>query len=203
MRRGWIAALPLALIALASCTSDDSEVKTEPSLVTHTTATLKTSMGTIVVALDGDKAPQSVTNFVGYAQAGGYDGTIFHRVIPGFMIQGGGFDENMDKRITRAPVKNESDNGVSNTRGSIAMARTPDPHSATNQFFINLIDNAFLDHGAQGANSWGYAVFGEVVEGLEVVDKIENVATTQVGSYSDVPKTPILIISVLIEPPKE
>ena len=203
MRSRWIAALPLALILLVSCTTEDSEETTAPASVTEITATLSTSMGVIVIALHADQAPDTVTNFTRYAKEGSYDGTIFHRVIPEFMIQGGGFDEGMGKRPTHKAVKNESDNGLSNTRGTIAMARTQDPHSATSQFFINLIDNNFLDYGAQGANRWGYAVFGTVISGKEVVDHIQNVETTRAGQYSDVPKTPITINSVRVEPAKE
>lgn len=207
MPKGWLTALPLALVILTSCSSDD--VETPPETIGQTvpdgqrTAVINTTMGTIVIALDTGKSPTSVANFIQYAQDGSYDGTIFHRVISGFMIQGGGFDEHMAKRVTRAAVQNESDNGVPNSRGTVAMARTQDPHSATNQFFINLVDNTFLDHGAQGANSWGYAVFARVVEGMDVVDKIQALSTTQVGTYSDVPETPIIINSIQVNSSEE
>lgn len=201
MQKEWFAAIPLALVLLAGCTSDEPEPTAAPA-VAQPTATLTTSMGDIVVALNSDKAPATVENFLNYAAKGTYDGTIFHRVISGFMIQGGGFDESMDKRPARATVKNESDNGLRNFRGTIAMARTQDPHSASNQFFINVADNGFLDYGAQGSTRWGYAVFGRVVEGMEVVDQIQSVATAQSGQYSDVPKTAVIIKSVQVKEPQ-
>ena len=203
MRKVWFGVIPLALFLLAGCTPDETPQSTEPVPVDQPTATLTTSMGDIVLTLNSEKAPATVDNFLSYARQGTYDGTIFHRVIPGFMIQGGGFDESMDKRPAPATVKNESDNGLSNTRGTIAMARTADPHSASNQFFINLVDNNFLDYGAQGSNSWGYAVFGKVVEGMEVVDQIQSVTTGQSAQYSDVPKTPIIIKSVHVKEPPQ
>ena len=201
MQKEWFAAIPLALVLLAGCTSDEPEPTAAPA-VAQPTATLTTSMGDIVVALNSDKAPATVENFLNYAAKGTYDRTIFHRVISGFMIQGGGFDESMDKRPARATVKNESDNGLRNFRGTIAMARTQDPHSASNQFFINVADNGFLDYGAQGSTRWGYAVFGRVVEGMEVVDQIQSVATAQSGQYSDVPKTAVIIKSVQVKEPQ-
>jgi len=160
--------------------------------------TLETSLGTIKLQLDPDKAPDTVANFVTYAKAGHYNGSVFHRVIKGFMIQGGGYDESMSQRPTRASIKNEAKNGLKNVRGSIAMARTSDPHSASSQFFINHADNAFLDY--PGRDGWGYAVFGKVTEGMDVVDKI---ATTQTGS-GDVPVKTIVIKSVtVLEPAKK
>ena len=151
---------------------------------------LETSLGRITVALDRAKAPLSVDNFLSYVRARHYDGTIFHRVIPRFMIQGGGMDASMKARPTRAPVKNESTNGLSNRRGTIAMARTAHPDSATAQFYINLVDNAGLD-GRPGAA--GYTVFGEVTEGMEVVDRIATLPTTSRGGHQDVPQTAVLI----------
>lgn len=156
------------------------------------TVTLETSKGNIVIELYPDKAPKTVANFLAYVQAGFYDGTIFHRVIPGFMIQGGGFTADMTKKDTREPIQNESDNGLSNSRGTIAMARTSAPHSATAQFFINSVDNKGLDHG-ETAQGWGYAVFGKVTEGMDVVDAISAVATAEKNGMRDVPVEPVVI----------
>lgn len=154
---------------------------------------LNTSQGDITIELDRDKAPVTTDNFLGYVTSGHFDGTVFHRVIPEFMIQGGGFTEDMHQKPTGSPIDNEADNGLSNQRGTIAMARTSDPHSATSQFFINLVDNDFLNHRAKNAQAWGYAVFGRVVEGLEVVDTIAQVPTGTSGPHSDVPKEPVVI----------
>ncbi|HHB11664.1 MAG TPA: peptidyl-prolyl cis-trans isomerase [Chromatiales bacterium] len=154
---------------------------------------LRTNKGTIVVQLDRDKAPKTVENFLRYVREGHYDGTIFHRVIPNFMIQGGGMTEDMKEKPTHSPIPNEADNGLENLRGTIAMARTSDPHSATAQFFINLKDNAFLDHTAPTSQGWGYAVFGRVVEGMDVVDAIARVPTGTRGFHQDVPKEPVVI----------
>ena len=154
---------------------------------------LSTSHGDIILELDQEKAPISSENFLAYVADGHFDGTIFHRVIPGFMIQGGGFTADMRQKSTKAPIANEADNGLKNGRGTIAMARTSDPHSATSQFFINLTDNAFLDHKGKTPQGWGYAVFGEVVEGMEVVDAIARVATGTSGPHSDVPKEPVVM----------
>jgi cyclophilin family peptidyl-prolyl cis-trans isomerase len=151
------------------------------------TVVLQTSAGDIRLVLDAKKAPITVDNFLQYVKAGHYDGTIFHRVIKGFMIQGGGMDEAMRERPTRGPIKNEHSNGLKNTRGTIAMARTPDPNSATAQFFINLVDNGDLDRGD------GYAVFGKVVGGMEVVDRIATVVTTSRSGHQNVPSKPIVI----------
>ena len=157
---------------------------------------LNTNHGTIVLELDAEKAPATVANFLQYAKDGFYDGTIFHRVIDGFMIQGGGMEPGMREKPTRAPIKNEADNGLSNVRGTIAMARTPDPDSATAQFFINVADNAFLDHRAPTPEGWGYCVFGKVIEGMEVVDAIKGVPTTTRGFHQDVPVEDVIIESV-------
>lgn len=153
----------------------------------------KTTAGTILVELNEAEAPASAKNFQQYVEDGFYDGLIFHRVIPNFMIQGGGMDSDMRDQKTRAPIENEADNGLKNLRGSIAMARTQDPHSATAQFFINLKDNDFLDHRSKDLMGWGYAVFGRVVEGMDVVDEIAAVATGSHGMHQDVPKTPVVI----------
>ncbi len=146
---------------------------------------LETSKGVIVLELDAKAAPKTVENFLGYVREGFYDGTVFHRVIRGFMVQGGGFTQDMQQKSTHAPIENEANNGLLNKRGTVAMARTMDPHSATAQFFINTVDNSFLDHSEKTSRGWGYCVFGKVVEGMEVVDAIEaeeNAATAGFGS---------------------
>jgi peptidyl-prolyl cis-trans isomerase B (cyclophilin B) len=166
---------------------------TEKHMTEQTKVKLTTSLGDIVIALNNEKAPLSVANFLTYVNEGFYNGTIFHRVIKGFMAQGGGFDTSFNQKAVHAPIQNEADNGLSNTRGSIAMARTNDPHSATAQFFINYKDNAFLNHSGKNASGWGYAVFGEVVEGMDVVDKMASQPTGNRGGHQDVPKTDIVI----------
>lgn len=153
---------------------------------------LDTSMGTIKIELYADKAPETVKNFLTYVEKKHYDGTIFHRVIPSFMIQGGGFAQGMKEKGTGGPIKNESGNGVSNARGTIAMARTRDPHSATAQFFINVVDNKMLDK-ASSRDGWGYCVFGKVTEGMDVVDKIKAVPTTTIDPHADVPQSDVVI----------
>lgn len=153
---------------------------------------LHTNHGVITLELDAERAPQTVANFLAYVEAGHYDNTIFHRVIGNFMIQGGGFEPGMKQKDTRAPIKNEAGNGLSNTVGTIAMARTSDPHSATAQFFINVNDNLFLDK-EQSQDGWGYCVFGRVIEGMDVVNKIKGVATGRSGFHQDVPKEDVLI----------
>jgi len=163
------------------------------------TAVIQTSKGDIVVELFADKAPKSVENFVNYARSGFYDGTIFHRVISHFMIQGGGFTPDMEKKATGEPIPNEASNGLSNKRGTLAMARTNHPHSATSQFFINVQDNMNLDHsGETSSQAWGYAVFGQVVEGMNVVDDVRFVQTERKPPYSDVPVEPVVIEHVEI-----
>jgi peptidyl-prolyl cis-trans isomerase B (cyclophilin B) len=154
---------------------------------------LTTHLGAITLELDAEKAPKTVANFLAYVKAGHYDGTIFHRVIDGFMIQGGGFLPGMRQKPTNAPIENEAANGLKNLRGTIAMARTQDPHSATAQFFINVADNDFLDFRAPTGNGWGYCVFGRVVEGMDVVDKIKSVRTGSRGFHQDVPLEDIVI----------
>lgn len=154
---------------------------------------LITNHGDIVIALNADKAPNTVANFIQYVEDGFYNGTIFHRVIENFMIQGGGFTEDFQQKTTQKPIQNEANNGLTNKRGSIAMARTGDPHSATAQFFINTVDNSFLNFRAETTSDWGYAVFGEVVEGMDVVDKIRTVETTLRGPHQDVPAENVVI----------
>jgi cyclophilin family peptidyl-prolyl cis-trans isomerase len=160
--------------------------------------TLDTSEGKIVLALDADKAPGTVANFVEYVRAGHYNGTIFHRVIPGFMIQGGGFTPDMKQKPTRAPIENEADNGLRNRTGTIAMARTDAPHSATAQFYINVNDNGSLDHRNRTAQGYGYAVFGKVIEGMDVVQRIVSRPTVRVGPYENVPRQPVIIRSATL-----
>ncbi|MBK6592662.1 MAG: peptidyl-prolyl cis-trans isomerase [Burkholderiales bacterium] len=149
--------------------------------------------GVITLELDQEKAPQSVTNFLSYVNKGHYNNTIFHRVIPGFMVQGGGMEPGMKQKTCDAPIQNEANNGLKNNNYTVAMARTGDPHSATAQFFINIADNGFLNHTAPSAQGWGYAVFGKVISGAEVVDKIKAVATGRKGFHDDVPKEDVII----------
>ena len=165
-------------------------------------ATIETSMGSITVELDDAKAPVTVKNFLDYAASGHYDGTIFHRVIDGFMIQGGGFTKAMDQKPTKAPIKNEAANGLTNKRGTIAMARTMVVDSATSQFFINLVDNDFLNFRAPTPQYYGYAVFGKVTDGMDVVDKIAKVKTGFAGPHQNVPEEPVVIkkVHVAAEP---
>ena len=160
----------------------------------HPRVQLQTNMGNITIELDRKAAPNTVDNFIKYVEDGAYNGTIFHRVISDFMIQGGGFTPDYNQKKTRAPIKNEANNGLKNVRGTIAMARTSDPHSATTQFFINTVDNSFLNYTAPTMQGWGYAVFGKVVEGMESVDKIRAVPTGSGGPFpSDVPREKVVI----------
>ncbi|GAB1257393.1 peptidylprolyl isomerase [Aurantivibrio plasticivorans] len=160
--------------------------------------TLQTNQGDIVIELDFENAPKTAANFKQYAEEGFYEGTIFHRVIDGFMIQGGGMDADMQEKTTREPIENEADNGLKNDLGTLAMARTMDPHSATAQFFINVKDNGFLNHTAKNSQGWGYCVFGKVVEGMDTVEKIKGVATGNKGFHQDVPNDPIVIEKVTV-----
>jgi len=160
---------------------------------------MTTSFGDIKIELNNEKAPETAANFEQYVKDGFYNGTIFHRVIDNFMVQGGGMEPGMKEKTTREPIKNEADNGLSNSLGTIAMARTMDPDSATAQFFINVADNKFLDHRAPTPDGWGYCVFGEVVEGMDVVEKIKNVSTTNHGMHQDVPAEDVIITKVVIE----
>jgi peptidyl-prolyl cis-trans isomerase B (cyclophilin B) len=169
------------------------EEQTNPRVV------LQTTLGKITIELDAAKAPLSTENFLSYVSSGHFDGTVFHRVIPGFMIQGGGFSQEMVQKPTQAPIMNEADNGLKNARGTLAMARTSDPHSASAQFFINLKDNDFLDHTAKTPQGWGYAVFGKVVDGMGVVDTIAQVKTGAHGPHRDVPGDAIIITKASVE----
>jgi peptidyl-prolyl cis-trans isomerase B (cyclophilin B) len=159
---------------------------------------LTTSMGDIVLELDAEKAPVTVENFVNYVENGQYDGLIFHRIIPGFMVQGGGMEPGMKERSNLSPIKNEADNGLKNNKGTVAMARTNDPHSATSQFFINLSDNEFLNHTSKDPSGWGYTVFGEVVEGIDVVEAMGTVQTGNVAGHGDVPNIDVVLMKAEI-----
>ncbi len=163
-----------------------------------TFVTMKTNYGTIQLELYPDKAPETVKNFVSYVESGFYNGTIFHRVIPGFMIQGGGMTVDLVEKDTQKPIKNEADNGLKNERGTIAMARTSDPHSATAQFFINTVDNDFLNYRANNMQGYGYAVFGKVIDGMDVVDKIAKAKTTTVKYFENVPEKPVTIVEAKV-----
>jgi peptidyl-prolyl cis-trans isomerase A (cyclophilin A) len=186
MKYVFILCILSALISVNVMANPQPQAKTDTVVVT-------TTMGTITVVLFEKEAPISAKNFLAYVDSGFFSGLIFHRVIPGFMIQGGGFMKNMTKRPpVLPPIKNESDNGLKNERGTLAMARTQDPNSATSQFFINLVDNAALDISARGV---GYAVFGKVIQGMDVVDKIAQVKTSSVGQFQDVPVQPVIILS--------
>ena len=159
----------------------------------HPRVAFDTTKGKIVIELFEDKAPKTVANFLQYVKSGHFDGTIFHRVIPGFVIQGGGFTADMTQKPTKPPIQNEADNGLKNARGTLSMARTNDPNSASSQFFVNLSDNAALDHKGKSVQGWGYAVFGKVVEGMDVVDQIAQVRTGRKGYFDDVPVEPITV----------
>jgi cyclophilin family peptidyl-prolyl cis-trans isomerase len=190
-----VSLLITALLATAPQTLEPTEPK-----ATNPTVTLETTKGTIVIELDPARAPKTVANFLHYAESGFYEGTIFHRVIPGFMAQGGGFTADLQQKPTVAPVENEAGNGVSNARGTIAMARTSDPNSATAQFFINVVDNRMLDRNNPQGDGYGYAVFGRVTAGMEVVDAIVAVPRGRAGRFpSDVPKEPIVIQKVTVK----
>ena len=164
--------------------------------------TLQTSMGDITLELYSDKAPETVKNFLRYAEEKFYDGTIFHRVVRSFVIQGGGFDARMAQKKTHATIKNEADNGLTNEKGSIAMARTNNPDSASSQFFINLKDNAFLNHKNKTPQGWGYTVFGKVIAGLDIVEKIGGVATISKHGHADVPAENVIVKKVIVVKPK-
>lgn len=193
LRRSFIgvAFTLLTSLGLNACAGDDKANKTT---VKHPQVLIETNMGNIVVELYPDKAPKTVENFLRYVNEGFYDGTIFHRVIPNFMIQGGGYTPEMNKKITHAPIQNEADNGLRNRIGTIAMARTSDPYSATAQFFINVNNNTFLDFREKTPRAYGYAVFGRVIKGMKVVNKIRQVRTGYKDGMKDVPVEPVIII---------
>ena len=191
----------LALIFMVtSCADKTDNIKIEKKMEkTMTNATIKTNLGDIQLELNEEKAPITVENFKKIAESGYYEGTIFHRVINGFMVQGGGLTADMSNKSSgTSPIQNEANNGLTNDRGTIAMARTMDPHSATSQFFINHKDNAFLNHTGENPQGWGYAVFGIVTEGMDIVDQIADVATGSSGAYQDVPEEVITIESVTV-----
>ncbi|MGD8292086.1 MAG: peptidylprolyl isomerase [Desulfobacterales bacterium] len=186
--------LIIALTVVATLVSAGGLLAADPNPKVE----METSKGKIVIELAAGKAPETVKNFLNYVDAKYYDGTIFHRVIPNFMIQGGGFTSGMKRKSAGAPIKNEADNGLKNNRGTIAMARTGDPHSATAQFFINSINNDFLNHKGKSPQGWGYAVFGKVIAGMDVVDTISAVKTVTRGRFRDVPAETIEIRSVRV-----
>jgi peptidyl-prolyl cis-trans isomerase B (cyclophilin B) len=191
LRRGLLilgAAFALHVSAQASTPAASPRVK------------LSTNMGDIVLELNAAQAPKTVANFLSYVKSGHYNGTVFHRVIPGFMVQGGGMDSGLREKATQAPIENEATNGLKNNKYTVAMARTSSPHSASAQFFINIANNDFLNHSAPTLQGWGYAVFGKVVEGTDVVDKISAVRTGNAGRYQDVPQSPIIINAATVLP---
>jgi len=196
--KSWFCGLLTAVVLVCGCGEGAKKANFERNMMTSETKTVKleTSMGNIVIELNGQAAPITVKNFLGYVEEGFYDGTIFHRVIPGFMIQGGGLTDQMVEKQTRVPIINEAGNGLKNERGTIAMARKPHPNSATVQFFINHRDNAPLNYVENG--NPGYAVFGKVIEGMDVVDAIASVVTTTRMGYNDVPVNPVEIKSARV-----
>jgi peptidyl-prolyl cis-trans isomerase B (cyclophilin B) len=182
----------------AGAASNPSNPSQGKPMSTHPHVKLHTNKGDMLIELDADKAPKTVENFLSYVKEGFFDGTIFHRVINNFMIQGGGFEPGMKQKPTHAPIENEANNGLKNNRYTLAMARTSDPHSATAQFFINVADNDFLNFTAPTSNGWGYAVFGRVIEGTEVVDEIKKVKTGNKGFHQDVPVDDVIIESATL-----
>ena len=190
---------------LMACNAADKATESNKSTQSHgdkmavnPKIKIETTLGDITLELDAAKAPTSTENFLSYVKDGHYDGTIFHRVIPNFMVQGGGMNPDMSEKESKASIKNEANNGLKNLRGTVAMARTNDPHSASSQFFINVKDNAFLDHKSEDMQGWGYAVFGKVVDGMDVVDKIEKVETGTTGFHQDVPKDAVILNKVTV-----
>ena len=188
MQRWFVVTILCWVIGVGTCAAADPMPRVR----------LATSLGDIELELNHTAAPATVDNFLTYVKDGYYDGTIFHRVIAGFMIQGGGFDTDMRQKATRPPIANEADNGLKNQTGTIAMARTSDPHSASAQFFINVKDNDFLDHRAKSKKGWGYCVFGKVISGMNVVRAIENVPTTTRNGMRDVPREPVLVKQAIV-----
>ena len=183
----------IILFMMLSLTSTLSFSTEKTMSDTQTKVKLITTLGEVIIQLNTEKAPISSANFLTYVNEGFYNGTVFHRIIPDFMAQGGGFDTSFNQKAVHVPIKNEANNGLKNTRGTLAMARTNDPDSATAQFFINYKDNSFLNHTSQTSSGWGYAVFGEVIEGMDVVDAMAKQATSNRGGHQDVPKTNIVI----------
>ena len=188
-----LAFAPALVSAAPAAAPSNSTSEGTKAMSTNPRVKLHTNQGDMVITLDAAKAPKTVENFLTYVKEGFYNGTVFHRVIDGFMIQGGGFEPGMKQKQTHAPIENEANNGLKNDKYTLAMARTSDPHSATAQFFINVADNGFLNHTAPSAQGWGYAVFGKVVSGTDVVDKIKAVKTGRKGFHDDVPKEDVII----------
>jgi len=188
-----LAIVPAAASAQTATPSTPSTTEGNKPMSTSPRVKLQTNQGDIVITLDAEKAPKTVENFLGYVKSGFYNGTIFHRVIDGFMIQGGGFEAGLKQKPTQAPIENEADNGLKNDKYTVAMARTSDPHSATAQFFINVANNDFLNFTAPTPNGWGYAVFGKVTEGTDIVDKIKGVKTGNSGFHQNVPTEDVVI----------
>ena len=195
---GMMPLVSFGVLAAPPSPPTTTQTKGVTSMSTNPRVQLQTNYGDMVISLDAAKAPKTVANFLEYVKDGFFDGTVFHRVIDGFMVQGGGFTPGLKQKPTKAPVENEANNGLKNTKYTLAMARTSDPHSATAQFFINVANNEFLNHTAPTANGWGYAVFGEVVEGKDVVDKIKAVKTSNSGFHQNVPTEDIIITKAVI-----
>lgn len=191
--------IPLvSLSAQAASPSNPTQQQGVTSMSTAPRVKMSTNQGDFIISLNAEKAPKTVANFLAYVKDGFFDGTIFHRVIDGFMIQGGGFEPGLKQKPTKAPVENEANNGLKNNKYTLAMARTSDPHSATAQFFINVANNDFLNHTAPTAQGWGYAVFGEVVEGQDVIDKMKGVPTGNSGFHQNVPKSDLVITKAVV-----
>jgi peptidyl-prolyl cis-trans isomerase B (cyclophilin B) len=191
--------IPLvSLSAQAASPSNSTQKQGVTSMSTAPRVQMSTNQGDFIISLNAEKAPKTVANFLAYVKDGFFDGTIFHRVIDGFMIQGGGFEPGLKQKPTKAPVENEANNGLKNNKYTLAMARTSDPHSATAQFFINVANNDFLNHTAPTAQGWGYAVFGEVVEGRDVIDKMKGVPTANSGFHQNVPTTDVVITKAVV-----
>lgn len=206
----------LLVFSLTACTKEDTAIESTDKATTQQTSTenttqssgekmaanpkvkIETTLGDITLELDAQNAPVTVENFISYVNDGFYDGTIFHRVIPNFMVQGGGMNPDMSEKATKASIQNEANNGLKNDRGTVAMARTNEPHSASSQFFINVKDNGFLNFSGENMQGWGYAVFGKVVEGIETVDKIEAVETGNKGFHQDVPTESVIMNKVTV-----
>jgi len=210
-RRTWLRNLALTSIISAAAVmtnyataadtappSNSNQTKGKTSMSTNPRVKLSTNFGDMIISVDEVKAPKTAANFIAYVKDGFYDGTIFHRVMDGFMIQGGGFEPGMKQKPTKAPVENEANNGLKNDKYTLAMARTSDPHSATGQFFINVANNDFLNFTAPTAQGWGYAVFGQVVEGQDVVDKIKGVKTGNAGFHQNVPTEDVIITKAVV-----
>ncbi|CAA6826936.1 MAG: Peptidyl-prolyl cis-trans isomerase PpiB (EC [uncultured Thiotrichaceae bacterium] len=195
-----IVLVSLFLFSFSACAvgNEKSSQSTGDKMTANPKVLIETTLGNITLELDAENAPNSTENFVAYVNDGFYDGTIFHRVIPGFMVQGGGMNPDMSEKTTKATIKNEANNGLKNDRGTVAMARTNEPHSASSQFFINVKDNDFLNFKSEDMRGWGYAVFGKVVDGMDVMDKIVAVETGNNGYHQDVPKESILMNKVTI-----